>query len=420
MTAQRVTPAASISPLPRMGEGPGVRALPRGWRWTTLGDLFVIQQGVAMSPARRDAKPTRPFLRTLNIAWGGVDLSELDEMHFSEDEVMRLALRDGDLLICEGGDVGRTAIWRSEIPLCLHQNHVHRLRAKDRDLVPEVFMYWMQFALAVGRYAGQWGETTIPNLSASRLAAFEVPLPPLAEQRRIAAILRDQLDIVRRAREAALARMEAARALPAALLRSVFASEEARQWPRLPLGEACSIRASQVDPKMKEYRDLPHVSGENIESGTGRLLPLHTAAEDGMISGKYLFEKGDVLYSKLRPYLRKVALATEQGLCSADMYPLRPNPGVDSRWLAAVLLSEGFTRYADEESKRVRMPKLNRDQVFAWPAPMPPTKAQKSLAREAFTGIAGSLELTAITAGELSSVNALPQSLLRQAFAGEL
>ena len=63
----------------------------------------------------------------------------------------------------------------------------------------------------------------------------------------------------------------------------------------------CGIKAPQVDPTLPEYGDLPHVSGENIESGTGRLLEVRSAADDGMTSGKYLFESGDVLYSKFHP-----------------------------------------------------------------------------------------------------------------------
>lgn len=79
-------------------------------------------------------------------------------------------------------------------------------------------------------------------------------------------------------------------------------------WRMVKLGEVCDVVSGQVNPTLPEYRDLPHVNGKNIESGTGRLRHVNTAAEDGMTSGKYLFSDGDVLYSKLRPYLRKVAL----------------------------------------------------------------------------------------------------------------
>jgi len=90
-------------------------------------------------------------------------------------------------------------------------------------------------------------------------------------------------------------------------------------------------------------------------------MEVRTAAEERVISGKYLFEAGDVLYSKLRPYLRKVVVAPFRGLCSADVYPVRPyKQAVEPMFLAWMLLTDKFTAYATAESRRARMPKLNR------------------------------------------------------------
>jgi type I restriction enzyme S subunit len=166
--------------------------LPAEWEVVRLGELFEIQQGKALSPRARAGVRKRPFLRTANVLWGRVDLSVLDEMHFDEEEEARLALVPGDLLVCEGGDIGRTAIWEGQLPLVLYQNHLHRLRPARAGVDPLFYMYWMQAAwLLLGFYGGAGNKTTIPNLSRSRLAAFPVPLPPLPEQRAIAEALRD-------------------------------------------------------------------------------------------------------------------------------------------------------------------------------------------------------------------------------------
>ena len=138
------------------------------------------------------------------------------------------------------------------------------------------------------------------------------------------------------------------------------------------LGDVISIVAKQVDPRLPEYSLLPFINGENIESGTTRLLFRRTAAEEAVISGKYLVATGDVVYSKLRPYLRKVVVATEPGLCSADSYPLCPDlNALDPQWLAWMLASDRFTRYATDASSRARMPKLNREQLFAFRFELP-------------------------------------------------
>lgn len=143
-------------------------------------------------------------------------------------------------------------------------------------------------------------------------------------------------------------------------------------WKAVPLRDVCRVVEGQVDPREPEYRNLPHINGEVIESGTGRLLEVRTAAEDGLISGKYLFEPGMVLYSKLRPYLRKVTIAPSRGVCSADMYPLMFDPErVDSHFAMFSLLAEPFSTYAVEVSRRARMPKLNRAQLLAWEMPLP-------------------------------------------------
>ena len=117
-------------------------------------------------------------------------MAMLDEMDFAHREMKTLALRRDDLLVCEGGEIGRTAIWRAEIDDCYYQNHLHRLRATRPDVCPLFHMYWMQEAFLVQRlYLGTAIRTTIPNLSQSRLKMFVLPLPPLPEQQAIARIL---------------------------------------------------------------------------------------------------------------------------------------------------------------------------------------------------------------------------------------
>lgn len=183
--ADRLMQAALAEVFPRPGA-----ELPPGWRWVRLGEVFEVQQGASMSPKRRLGRNPKPFLRTRNILWGAVDTSLVDEMDFTDEEAEKLSLQPGDLLICEGGDVGRTAIWEGQLPTALYQNHIHRLRAKDDSVEPRFIMYWMQAAYQVFlAYQGAESRTAIPNLSGRRLKEFLAPLPPLSEQRRIVARL---------------------------------------------------------------------------------------------------------------------------------------------------------------------------------------------------------------------------------------
>jgi len=164
--------------------------LPKHWRVVRLGELFEIQQGKALSRKRNQGRRPRYFLRTANVLWGKIDLTKLDTMDFSQDEEKKYELRKGDLLVCEGGEIGRTAMWEGELRNVYYQNHLHRLRRKTSDVEPAFYMYWMQTALTLFRiYEGIGNKTTIPNLSRSRLSAFLIPLPPLDEQQEVARIL---------------------------------------------------------------------------------------------------------------------------------------------------------------------------------------------------------------------------------------
>jgi len=164
--------------------------IPEGWEATSISDVFDIQQGKSLSAKNQTGEFKKPFLRTSNVYWGHLDLSTIDEMDFSMDEREKLKFNYGDVLVCEGGEIGRTAIWRSELAECYYQNHVFRLRTRDDNTNPFFFMYWMQAGhLILKVYTGAGNKTTIPNLSRSRLSQFLFPLPPLPEQTEIAHIL---------------------------------------------------------------------------------------------------------------------------------------------------------------------------------------------------------------------------------------
>lgn len=123
-----------------------------------------------------------------------------------------------------------------------------------------------------------------------------------------------------------------------------------------------SIASGQVDPRKRPYRDMPLIAPNHIQSRTGLLLAVESAHEQGADSGKYLVRAGQIVYSKIRPNLRKAAIAPVDGLCSADMYPIEARrKELSPEFLLLLLLSEPFTRFAVDASMRVAMPKVNRE-----------------------------------------------------------
>lgn len=152
---------------------------------------------------------------------------------------------------------------------------------------------------------------------------------------------------------------------------SVWYGDVPTDWNVEKFKRIATIRNGQVDPEDERYKDLPLFAPNHIESGTGRLLGVESADAQGAESGKYLVEAGEVVYSKIRPALRKLIVAPFKGLCSADMYPVQPTSRVDARFLFYAMLGEGFSKYTLLESDRVAMPKINREAlgecVFVYP-----------------------------------------------------
>jgi len=139
------------------------------------------------------------------------------------------------------------------------------------------------------------------------------------------------------------------------------------------------FRSGQVDPEAELYLDMPLIAPNHVESGTGRLIETQSAREQAAESGKYWCDAGDVIYSKIRPALRKTVLAPCDCLCSADMYPLKGRGGLTNGYLFWYLLSEPFSTFAVQESARVAMPKLNRETLADAFVPLPSPEEQERI-----------------------------------------
>jgi type I restriction enzyme S subunit len=232
--------------------------LPEDWNIAKIGAVFDIKQGKSLSSRKQTGKHLKPFLRTSNVFWGRLDLSNLDEMDFTDDECKALTLKYDDLLVCEGGDIGRTAIWRNEKPDCYYQNHLHRLRIKDEKIEPLFVMYWMQVALTqLGIYDGFGNKTTIPNLSSSRLKEFILPVPEKKEQQKIAAVLYK----IQKAIEVQESIIEKTRELKKSTLHHVFThglrGEKLKETEIGPMPESWSVQRFEEFATLHRGYDLP-------------------------------------------------------------------------------------------------------------------------------------------------------------------
>ena len=153
---------------------------PIGWIKTILGELFSHNTGKALNSSNKEGI-FKDYLTTSNVYWNKFDFTVIKQMPFKESELDKYTVTKGDLLVCEGGDIGRSAIWNYDYDICI-QNHIHRLRPKIDLCVPfyyYTFAYLKENNLIGGKGIGLLG------LSSNALHKIELPLPPLAEQQRI-------------------------------------------------------------------------------------------------------------------------------------------------------------------------------------------------------------------------------------------
>jgi type I restriction enzyme S subunit len=164
--------------------------MPDNWPIVRLGEIFETQLGKMLSQKAKVGKSSRPYMRNANVQWGRVNCEDVLTMDFDEREMEKFRLRYGDILVCEGGEIGRTAIWRDELPECYFQKAVHRLRPIENQMLPTFFLHYMERAFRHENIYGIAGaQTTIAHLPQDKLSAMYIPKPPIAEQKEIAQVL---------------------------------------------------------------------------------------------------------------------------------------------------------------------------------------------------------------------------------------
>jgi type I restriction enzyme S subunit len=164
-------------------------AVPPSWAVAPLYARYEVQLGKMLDTARFTGTSARPYLRNIDVQWDSINVTDLPVMDFESRDRLKFSLRPGDLLVCEGGDIGRTAIWRGELEECYFQKAIHRLRPLCSAECPRYLYYALRAAADYGLFAADSNPNTIPHLTAEKLRRHRFPFPPANEQRAIADFL---------------------------------------------------------------------------------------------------------------------------------------------------------------------------------------------------------------------------------------
>ena len=397
--------------------------LPKNWCWTTVGTICDgFQYGYTEKATFEKIGPH--FIRITDIGDGIINDSGAPYCKIDSDSFIKYKINKNDILIARMGSVGENGLATHNID-GVFASYLIRI-------VPRSSAKYVCNFLQTNLYWGQISEkaqgTTRLNVNANVLKDLIIPLPPLAEQQRIVDRIESLFAKLDEAKEKAQAVVDSFETRKAAILHKAFTGELTAKWREeygvsidnwktTRFDSVAAIRSNLVDPA--EYQSFPHIAPDNIEKKTGVLLEYHTIAEDGVTSGKHRFYSGQILYSKIRPYLSKAVVVDFDGLCSADMYPSEAYQNARCLWY--YMLSDEFLLQASTAGSRSVLPKINQKELSALTVHLPTNdREQEEIARildELFDKEQQTKEAAEIV---LDQIDLMKKSILARAFRGEL
>ena len=391
--------------------------VPKNWCWVRFSKIINLISG-------RDAKLTDCNSLGIGIPYI-LGASNLENNVFTIErwiENPQVISLKNDVLLSVKGTIGKVYLQKEEKVNISRQ--IMAIRTSS-TLFPR-FTYWL--VNNISDSFRQAGNGLIPGISREDILQKEVPLPPLPEQQRIVDRIESlfaKLDEAKQKTQEALNSYETRKA---AILHKAFTGELTAQWrkehdvgmeswAKKRFDEVATIKSNLVDPAT--FPDFPHIAPDNIEKKTGVLLEYHTVSEDGVTSGKHRFYPGQILYSKIRPYLSKVVVVDFDGLCSADMYPIEAKGNTKCLWY--YMLSEEFLEQASTAGSRSVLPKINQKELSALTVVLPTlSDEQTEIVRILDDLLAKEQQAKEAAEAVLEQIDLMKKSILARAFRGEL
>jgi len=451
-----------------------------GWSVAPLQEFADVKLGKMLSPKAHEAGLVRlRYLRNENVQWGFVDLDDLKEMGFKPEELNRYTVEPGDLLVCEGGEPGRAAVYSGPTPMA-YQKALHRVRPRCKGVSTALLRYWLEYLAGAGLLVEKIAQTTIQHLPLARFQTISLPLPPAAEQRRIVATIEEQLsrveagvqalkrvkkELVRyRASvlkaacegqlvptEAALARAEGRSYETASELLGRILAERRTRWdrkkkyadpagpdtpslPALPKGWAwvsvaqitASLEYGSSSRTTKDSAGVPVLRMGNIQDGSLDLRELKYLPRSHREFPKLLLKSGDLLFNRTNSAElvgKSAVYSGTPGVCSFASYLIRGRfrEGSTSRFVAFFLNSPHGRRWvASVVTQQVGQANVSGSKLAALAIPLPPLAEQHRIVAEVERRLSIADGVAATVEAALARAKRLRQSILKRAFEGRL
>lgn len=402
------------------------------WKTVPLGELIVDTRNGLYKPDTFYGSGV-PILKMFNIGRldGTWNLENVDRVRLTDEEHALSRLDPGDVLVNRVNSrelVGKCAVVDDSTAGFVFESKNLRLRADTCRVLPEWIAYWLngeggriQIEAKMKQAIGQ------ATINRGDLDAIEIPLPPLAEQRRLAARLREQLSAVAEARTALKAQLTATAALPAAHLREIFETEAASRWPRRTFGDfAVVVGGIQKTPsRAPRVFHRPFLTVRNVQHGHLKLDSVERFEITPAELERNRLERGDLLIVEGNGSLDHIgrnAVFEEEGEWIHQNHIIRvrlprehASPHFVSRYLAS---PAGRAEMVEKAKTSTGLHTLSTSKVAQLPIPLPPLAEQQRIAAELDEAFAGIAALRSALEARLTAVERLPGALLREVFGG--
>jgi type I restriction enzyme S subunit len=397
-----------------------MKELPKGWIRAPLHELAKVQLGRQRSPKNHQGTHMRPYMRAANVTWNGLDLSDVKEMNFDPDEAIRFELQPGDLLLAEASgsasEVGKPVLWKGEVPGACFQNTL--LRVQTFGPLPEYLLHYFNHLAVTGAFAEGSRGVGIHHLGKLAMEQFEIPIAPIAEQRRIVDAIEEYFSRINAGVEVLMSTGTKAAMALRQIRKSVL-----HDWPTVPLSEVAEVVSGNTPKGLVDVPGgtIPFYKVGDMNNNDGRIMTTARTWIDEPARrdlGIHVRPAGTVIFPK-----RGGAIATNKkrklaGPAAFDLNTMGVIPGDD---LMDDYLMEWFeTVDLGQLSDGSNVPQINHGDIRPLRIPLPPLADQVRAVAEINQARDAILRGSGVIESALKRAVTLRRAVLARAFSGRL
>ena len=390
-----------------------------GWVTKKLGEVCEVQLGKMLDKAKNKGKPYK-YLANLSVRWRSFDLSNLRTMPFMDSEVEKFSLRPGDILMCEGGEPGRCAIWQIPDSDIKFQKAVHRIRSKG-TIEPAYLVAYFESIVNTVEFNSRLTGATIKHLPRERLLEIPIPIPPLAEQKRIVAKIAaafEKIDELKANTEKNLANAKE-------LFQSALdeAMRPKKGWVEKRLGEVCEGKLSYGTSSSSKGYDarVRYIRITDIDDN-GRLLNDFVSPKE--YEAKHVLEDGDLVFARTGATVGKSYMySPSDGACVYAGYLIRARVDqsiIRPKYLFYFTKTSRYKLFIQLSQAAAAQPNVNAEKYGNMLVPIPPVHEQDEIVSCIGKTQGLILQLQQNYSQQIADCAEMRQAILREAFEGKI